>query len=340
MVDAPAAHVPVTILTGFLGSGKTTWLNRWLRHPAMRDALVLVNEIGDVAVDHHLVQERGEDLVVLPSGCVCCALRGDLIEMLSDPARTRGRGRVVVETTGLADPTPLVATLVTHPELRDRFYLDAVVATLDAELGPATLTRHQEAVKQVALADLVVVTKRDRVGGARVEEVVSLARSLAPEARILDRPVGDADSGRGAAHSRHQDRGATSPRHAHGHDHLHGVRTFTLEAQRRVRYRDLAIWIAMTSQLNGDSLLRFKGLLRVTDHDDPIVVQAAQHVVHPPARLPGWPEGEPRTRLVGITRGMSEPLFDATVESLRSLLEPGAPSAPQGSSSGGDVRSR
>lgn len=309
--------VPVTVLSGFLGSGKTTFLNRLMGSPSMRSALVLVNEVGEVPVDHLLVRQVDERMVVLPSGCVCCALREDLVTTLDDPALTRGRTHVVIETSGLADPTPLVATLVKHPALRERFHLGGFVVTVDATRAARLCADYPEAAKQLALADLAVITKCDLASPEAISEAEALVRSAAPESELryatADQTM--ADWIRPLERSRH----TQSPPEG-AHVHTHGVRTFSVESAAPAVYPRLALWLSMMSQLNGDSLLRFKGLVRVTDHDAPVVVQAVQHVVFPSYTLERWPDGVAATRLTGIVHGMSQRLFADTLCTLREII--------------------
>jgi G3E family GTPase len=308
--------IPITLLTGVLGSGKTTFLNRLARRPSMQRALVLVNEVGDVSVDHLLVRHAEERMVVLPSGCLCCALREDLVETLADPALVEDRTQVVVETSGLADPTPLIATILRHPALCERFHLGGVLVTLDATRAAEVCDRFPEAPKQLALADLVLVTKCDLASAAQVHAATALARAAAPDCAIhhttADGAVAPPPMPRGSRW--------TSPPEAQGHVHSHGIRTFSVESPGRADYRKLALWLSMMSQLNGERLLRFKGLVRVTDHDDPVVVQAVQHVVYPSYTLPAWPGDDPCTRLTGITQGMSQTLLADTIASLRAIV--------------------
>ena len=169
-VRRPPPPFDLVVVTGFLGAGKTTLLNRLLRDPALSDTLVLINEFGSVGLDHHLVERVDGDMLVMTSGCLCCSIRGDLVATLEDALRARDNGRmtqftrVLIETTGLADPAPVLHTVMAHPYLRLRFRLQAVVALVDAVLGAATLDAHQEAVKQVAMADRLVLSKADLAG--------------------------------------------------------------------------------------------------------------------------------------------------------------------------------
>src|SRR3954469_3940980 len=185
-----AEPLPVVLVTGFLGSGKTTLISALLAHPDMGETAVLVNELGEVAIDHHLVRRVDERTIVLGSGCVCCTLRGDLRDELRDLLARRARGelapfrRVVVETTGLADPAPVLSTLVSEPVLRHHYAVEAVVATVDALNGAATLDRHRESVKQAAVADTLLVTKADAAPPGAVDALEARLRALNPLARI------------------------------------------------------------------------------------------------------------------------------------------------------------
>ena len=313
---------PITILTGFLGSGKTTLLNHALRGPWLSRALVVVNEFGEVPLDHLLVKEVREDVLLLASGCVCCSVRGDLVEaLLAEAARgapTRF-DRVFVETTGLADPTPIVATLVRHPELTRFFHLDAVVTAIDAEHGATSLRRHEEAAKQVALADDLVFTKLDKVDAELLASTRERVAALNPRARVFlaERGVLDwrpllewtpstvASRLDVAAHAPHQ--GET-------------IWSFTVRADRDVDFRSFALWLSIVSQFHGETLLRVKGLLRVENEPGPVVVQAVQHVVYPTYSMARWPSEDRSSRLVVITRGMGTALFEGLRLSLEEML--------------------
>lgn len=313
-MDSPS--IPITVLTGFLGSGKTTLANVMLRDASLRNALVLVNEVGDISIDHHLMRTLDERTVVLPSGCVCCAVRDDLVEVLGDESLLQGRDRVWLETSGLADPTPLVATLLKHPALKGRFHLERVIVTLDPERAADILERYPEAPKQLALADVVVVTKCDQTEEETIEATEELARSVLPDVLVLraaeGRIIGKAEM---PAKTRHQ-----APAPPGAHEHTHGVRTFVVGSNEAAEFPRFAAWLSMMSQLNGEKLIRLKGLLRTTGSEDPMVIQSVQHVVYPTYTLPGWPDDAPRTQLVGITCGMSERLFEDTVASLRAIV--------------------
>jgi G3E family GTPase len=292
--------IPVALVTGFLGSGKTTLLTRLLAHPDMGETAVIVNELGEVGIDHHLLRRVDERTVLLPSGCVCCALRGDLADELRDLIARRDTGeippfrRVVVETTGLANPTPIVYTLLSEPLVKHHYTLEGVVTTVDAQHG----LRHDESVLQAAAADTLVITKTDLRDPA---PVIAQLRRLNPVAPIVASTFGDvapADLFRGG-----DERDPRDLVYDVGHEHEHETRALCLMFDEPLDWTAFGIWLTMLLQARGDDVLRVKGLLNV-GLEGPIVLNGVQHVVHPPEHLPAWPDDDRRSRIVFIGRGI------------------------------------
>ena len=293
-----ASKTPVTLVTGFLGSGKTTLISRLLAHPDMGETAVIVNELGEVGIDHHLLRRVDERTVLLASGCVCCTLRSDLADELRDLHTRRARGeipafrRVVVETTGLADPAPVVYTLAAEPMIRHQFELDGIVAAVDALNGLV----EPESVKQVAVADVVVVTKVDMADPDAVETRV---RAVNPGAEIVEAAFGKVEPGRLFDREQRDPRDVPIEQHGH-HD---GIRPFCLFLNEQLDWTAFGIWLTMLLQARGTDLLRVKGLLNVGGNG-PLLLNGVQHVVHPPEHLAAWPDDDRRSRIVFIGRGL------------------------------------
>jgi G3E family GTPase len=305
---------PVTLVTGFLGSGKTTLLAELLRRPELSQTAVIVNELGEVGLDHHLLRRVDERTVLLASGCVCCTLRGDLAEELRDLLDRSGTGeipvfrRVVVETTGVADPTPIVNTLLADPFVPHHYALDGVVTTVDGQHG----LRGPESVKQVAAADVLVVTKADVADEASLDALEGELAALNPTARVHRAVRGDVATelllGIGPTPLRVT--GAAGDTHHRHEDEIHAV---VLELGEALDWTAFGIWLTMLLHARGNDLYRVKGLLDVGG-DGPLLVNGVQHAVHPPVHLDSWPDGERRSRLVVIGRGVDA---DALAGSLR-----------------------
>ncbi|MGL5737021.1 MAG: CobW family GTP-binding protein, partial [Beijerinckiaceae bacterium] len=288
--------MPFVILTGFLGAGKTTLLNRWLRDPALGDTLVLINEFGDVALDHLLVEAAADGMVLLPSGCVCCAVRGDLVTALEgilrriDNGRMPSVARVVLETTGLADPVPVLATVLEHPYLKLRFAPVGVITVIDAVNGAATLRDHPVAVKQAALADMLLISKADLAidGMPALTADLHGINPLAPVMDAADFALTDWQAAPGHRAVRPSE-GRASPDAAPSvHE---GIVSFTLVGDRPVHAASFDLFLDLLRAQKGPDLLRVKGLLALDDDPArPVVIHAAQHVLHPVTRLGRWPD--------------------------------------------------
>ena len=290
----------VVLLTGYLGSGKTTLLSRLLVHPEMGETAVIVNELGEVAIDHHLLRRVDERTVVLGNGCVCCTLRGDLADELRDLLSRRDRGeipafgRVVVETTGLADPAPILYTLLGDPVVKHHFELERVITTVDAQHG----LRGEESVKQAAVADRLVVTKPDLTDPAVLMREL---RRLNPAAEIIESVLGDLAPGDLFDGDDRDPRDLVFDE-APAHDHE--VRAVCLTFEEPLDWTAFGIWLTMLLQARGGDVLRVKGLLDV-GAEGPLVINGVQHVVHPPEHLPAWADDDQRSRVVFIGRGFS-----------------------------------
>ena len=349
-LDIPDEPLPVSVLTGFLGSGKTTLLRRLLAHPDMEETAVIINEFGEVGLDHLLVEKIDEDAVLLNSGCLCCTVRGDLVESLRRLFKQRVRRqvppfrRVVIETTGLADPAPILQTLMTDPLLGSRFRLDGVIATADGVTGSQTLDRQMESVKQAAVADRILVTKTDlaeedelaalearlhdlnpaaalyRVVRGEIEpEQLFNAGLYDPTTKTLDvqrwlkaEAYHDHDHGHSDHHHGHH------PGHHQGHHdvnrHDDSIRAFCVSYDRPLDWDRFNSWIEMLITLYGAGLLRIKGILNVQQFDRPLVIHGVQHVFHPPVQLEAWPDDDRTSKLVFITRDLEPEMFEHTLK--------------------------
>ena len=300
----------MTIVTGFLGSGKTTLLNRLLRRPDLADTAVIVNEFGEVGIDHLLIEQAIENTVLLKNGCICCTVRGDVADTLETLWRQRESGavpdfaRIVIETTGLADPGP-VAHAIAEPGGAYHCRLDGIVTTVDAMHGRATLARHDEARRQVALADRIFITKTDLVADTAVlEAAIAGLNGQAPTRRIAD---GVADPADIFALGPHRDPHTWlhGPGHHDHHHHEESIGTVLLSHDRPIPWARLSRWLDSVLSLRGEHVLRLKGIVAIEGETAPIILQAVHHVVHPWEALPAWPGGAPATEIVLITDGIS-----------------------------------
>ncbi|MGB8183127.1 MAG: GTP-binding protein [Stellaceae bacterium] len=311
------AATPVTLVSGFLGSGKTTLLNALLRQPALRNTAVIVNEFGEIGLDHLLIETAFEDAILLKSGCVCCTVRGDLTDtIVSLDARVR-RGeiprfdRVAVETTGLADPAPIVAMLLEDAQLAPLVRLDRVLVTVDAVNAAAQLDANYESAKQAVLADVLVLTKTDLVLPAARAAIEARLRTLNPMAFIVAVINGAIASEILFASSPRGSVAVPNPHDDHNHDaspdHLlrhHGITSFVVTHDVPVAWSALAVWLEALAAFKGRALLRLKGLVNVAGRGGPVALDVVQHLIHPPRALSRWPDADRRTRLVFITRGL------------------------------------
>jgi len=357
----PQDRVPVSILTGFLGSGKTTLLSKLMRNPAMDKVAVIVNEFGEIGIDDALVVQSNEDTILLNSGCLCCTVRGDLVDTMRTLFMERADGKVpefdrlVVETTGLADPAPILHTMMADPFLVTRYRLDGVITVVDAHHAMSQFDQQFESVKQAAVADRIVLSKVDVTDPEMVATVKSRLASVNPAAPVIETSHGDADPAalfnaglynpltksadvaqwlkeeayrdtEGHVYHRHGEDG-----HDHGHDHGHGhghdvnrhddhIHSFALYFDEPLKWGKIAGALDMIAQTHGANILRIKGLINVAEIDDqPVVVHAVQHMFHPPAKIDEWPSDDRRSRLVFIVKDLDQETLESVLNSYLAL---------------------
>ena len=348
-------RLPVSIITGFLGSGKTTLLNRLLGHSSLANSLVIINELGEIGIDHLLVSAPSENLLLLNNGCLCCVLQGDLVDTFADIHAKRTRGdipafdRVIVETTGLADPVPIIQTLVTDAAIANHYYLEAVVTLVDCVHGEAQLDRNPESLKQVAVADSLLISMSDLVAEEQLSSLREKLKDINPGAQVLEVTFGavdpeelfhgglrdpttraaDVERWLGIDVYRHRDPAmpqiGLAPKRGRAVDrHTKHVQTFSLFHEGPIRFAALGLWMNMLAGLRGRNLLRVKGLLNV--EGDPVAIHVVQTIIHEPVILKQWPSDDRRSRIVFITRNIQRQDIAKTLEALSFV----APTTPRG----------
>ena len=349
-------NTPLYLLTGFLGSGKTTLLNHLLGRDDMANTLVIINEFGEIGLDHLLVAHSNEDAVVeMSSGCLCCTIRGDLVKTLSDAGWRFSRegqrqfDRVIIETTGLADPVPIIHTLMTDAKLAELYQLNGIVTVVDQCNGHSTLDNHDEAVKQVAMASKLVLSKPDQSSAETQTQLQQRLQRINPTAEQLPVEHGVVDAARLFDGSRYDPRQpqldalnwigqttkspvfrplTTKPagllEHDHSHDHDHDVnrhsddiKAYCYRFSTPFALPMIFAWLESLLGLTGPNMLRVKGVINVEGQRGPVVIHGVQHIFHPPVYLDEWPDDDHDSRLVFITRKIPEHLIQATLDQLQ-----------------------
>ena len=338
----PSERIPVSIITGFLGAGKSTLLNRLLRDPDMRDTAVIINEFGEVGIDHLLVESSGDAMVELSNGCLCCTVRGELTDTLVSlreglaSGRVKALRRVVIETTGLADPAPVIQSIIGATDISRDYSVDGVITLVDAVNGLSTLDHHEEARRQAAMADRLVLTKKTLADPAAIAPLKARLEALNPIARIMD---GDApEAARYAMLSvglydpatkiadvsrwLHDDHDHHHHDHDHGDHHHHhhlddSIRSFSIIHDRPVEPAAIGMFVDLLRSAHAEKLLRMKAVVQLADDPGrPLVLHGVQSVFHQPERLAAWPDpSDRRTRMVLITKDLPadfvQSVFDA-----------------------------
>lgn len=321
------AKRPITLVTGFLGSGKTTLLRRALSGSGGDDTAVLINEFGEVGLDHHLVQRLDERTILLDNGCVCCTVRDVLVRALSTLLDQDQRGiisrlkRVVVETTGLADPAPVLFTVGTHPMLQHHFYVQKVIATVDAVNGQRHLDRHPESGKQVVAADDIIVTKTDMASSDNVERLLHRLRQINPSAHIAAAVFGKIEPSRLWQPGPELPAAARIPATDQAHpSHTQDMtRTIALTFEQPLDWIAFTVWLSMLLHTHGENVLRVKGLLNV-GASGPVVLNGVQHIIHAPEHLASWSDDDHRSRLVFILQGIEPHDIVKSLQAFQHLL--------------------
>jgi G3E family GTPase len=318
-------RVPVVAVTGFLGSGKTTLIRRLLEKPEGANTAIVVNEYGEVGIDNALLRASSDVTVLLGNGCLCCNVRTDLQETLRGLFADRARGavpsfeRVVIETSGLADPGPVLQTFATDRALGREFHLQALISVVDAVNGDSNLARMPEAKKQAALADRIVVTKSDLAGQTVTEGLIERIGALNPA------PIGIAVDGEIEPWFLLDEASAPSRKFELGEpDHTHGLCSFSVIFEKALSWREFDQTMAVLTALRGPDLLRVKGLLAIEECRGPVIVHFVQHVAHPPVELEDWPDPDRRSRLVFITRGLPREPVEQLFAGISAIAIPAA----------------
>jgi G3E family GTPase len=321
MAEVVPVFTPVNLITGFLGSGKTTLLRRLLANPALSRTAVLINEFGEVGLDHHLIERIDETVVLLRSGCLCCTVRGELARAIRDLHSKRERGlvpafdRMIVESSGLADPFPILSTLKAEPVLRHHFRAGVVMTTVDAVNGLAQIEGHFESVQQVAAADRLVLTKTDLADAITIADLRARIRRINPDAPVV--PAADLDVGALLVDGKTApDFPVPAPRDA---PHGERVRSFVVTMEQPIDWTAFGIWLTMLLNRHGDKVLRVKGILNLAGEATPVAIHGVRYLVHNPVHMAAWPDADRRSRIVFILDGLDPDLVRRSLTAFNGL---------------------
>jgi G3E family GTPase len=334
--DPLASKIPVTIITGFLGSGKTTLISELVRHPEMNRVALVINEVGEIGIDHDLVESSTENISLLSNGCICCSLRTDMQETLRDLFAKRSVGevfdfdRVIIETTGLADPAPVLQTLVSDTLLEAQFRFDGLVTLVDVVNFPIMVQTQKEIVKQIAIADKLFLTKSDLIDSSEMEMIQNQIRELNNSAQMIVvtqgkvSPLELMNLGLSSTKSSSKilsflgeqtESGKYLGQFVQAHDS--GIQTLSLRFTDPFTWEAFSSALDLLSNLRGPDLLRMKGIINVSGQ--PVVVQGVQHIFHPPVHLKDWPSADHDSRMVFITRHIEAQLIRNLFDTVRLL---------------------
>jgi G3E family GTPase len=334
--DPLAGKIPVTIITGFLGSGKTTLISELVRHPEMNRVALVINEVGEIGIDHDLIESSTENISLLSNGCICCSVRTDMQETLRDLFAKRSVGevfdfdRVIIETTGLADPAPVLQTLVSDTLLEAQFRFDGLVTLVDVVNFPIMVQTQKEIVKQIAIADKLFLTKSDLINSASLATIQNQIRelnNLAPMIVITQGKVSPLElMNLGLSSTKSSSKilsflgeqtesGKYLGQFVQAHDS--GIQTLSLRFTDPFTWEAFSSALDLLSNLRGPDLLRMKGIINVSGQ--PVVVQGVQHIFHPPVHLKDWPSDDHNSRMVFITRHIEEKLIRNLFDAVRLL---------------------